>query len=100
MRFSAGTTRRASKFPSISPDAEKLMFVQAKLDAGHAGRGEDLAEYRNISWATPWLITLTSTILKYVLLLGRCTSGRGGTLILEQARKVVEAEFPQLDRTL
>jgi hypothetical protein len=34
--------------------------------------------------------------MKHVLILGRCTSGLGGTLILDGARKVLEAEFPEL----
>ena len=34
--------------------------------------------------------------IKYVLILGRCTSGRGGQLILEGAKAVLESEFPEL----
>jgi hypothetical protein len=34
--------------------------------------------------------------LKHLLILGRCTSGRGGTLLLEGARQVLKAEFPEL----
>ncbi len=34
--------------------------------------------------------------LKHVLILGRCTSGRGGDLLLEGAREVFQAEFPEL----
>jgi hypothetical protein len=34
--------------------------------------------------------------LKHVLILGRCTSGRGGQLILDGAREVLQAEFPEL----
>ena len=33
---------------------------------------------------------------KHVLILGRCTSGRGGELILDGARQVLQAEFPAL----
>ena len=29
-------------------------------------------------------------------ILGRCTSGRGGNLILDGARAVLQAEFPEL----
>jgi hypothetical protein len=35
--------------------------------------------------------------LKHVLILGRCTSGKGGQLILDGANEVLEAEFPELD---
>ena len=34
--------------------------------------------------------------IKHVLILGRCTSGRGGDLILEGANQVLKAEFPDL----
>jgi hypothetical protein len=34
--------------------------------------------------------------LKHVLILGRCTSGRGGSLILDGANEVLKAEFPEL----
>jgi uncharacterized protein YjeT (DUF2065 family) len=34
--------------------------------------------------------------LKHVLILGRCTSGRGGSLILEGAKQVISADFPEL----
>jgi hypothetical protein len=34
--------------------------------------------------------------IKYVLILGRCTSGSGGNIILDNAKMVLEAEFPKL----
>jgi hypothetical protein len=34
--------------------------------------------------------------IKHVLILGRCTSGRGGDLILEGANQVLRSEFPDL----
>jgi hypothetical protein len=34
--------------------------------------------------------------MKHALVLGRVTTGRGGTLILERARAVVATEFPDL----
>jgi hypothetical protein len=34
--------------------------------------------------------------IKHVLILGRCTSGHGGDLILNGARLVLNAEFPEL----
>jgi predicted NBD/HSP70 family sugar kinase len=34
--------------------------------------------------------------LRHVLILGRVTSGEGGTLILERAQQVLEKEFPEL----
>jgi predicted NBD/HSP70 family sugar kinase len=78
----------------LSP-AKKLEFVQAKLEAGHEGAeriwqtigvylGYGVAHYADFY------------DLRHVLLLGRCTSGRGGGLILEGARSVLAREFPEL----
>lgn len=76
-------------------DAEKLKFVQDKLEAGHEGAikiwqsmgiilGYGLAHYADFYE------------MRHVLILGRCTSGRGGELLLEGVHKVFEAEFPEL----
>jgi predicted NBD/HSP70 family sugar kinase len=76
-------------------DAEKLKFVQEKLESGHEGAlkiwqsmgvylGYGIAHYAE------------SYDIKHVLILGRCTSGRGGDLLLEGAKKVFEVEFPEL----
>ncbi len=76
-------------------DADKLKFVQEKLEAGHEGAvkiwqsmgiylGYGLAHYANFY------------DIKHVLILGRCTSGRGGDLLLEGAAQVLQGEFPDL----
>lgn len=83
------------ELPVDVTDAEKLKFVQQKLESGHEGAlriwqsmgvylGYGLAHYAEFY------------DLKHVLILGRCTSGRGGDLLLEGARKVFQAEFPEL----
>ncbi len=91
--------RLASKagieLPSALTDAEKLVFVQKKLEDGHEGAlkiwqsmgtylGYGLAHYADFY------------DIKHVLILGRCTSGRGGDLLLEGAKQVFQAEFPEL----
>jgi predicted NBD/HSP70 family sugar kinase len=83
------------QLPDDQPDAQKLRFAQEKLEAGHAGAlkiwqsigiylGYGLAHYADFYQ------------LKHVLILGRCTSGRGGEVILDGARRVLQAEFPEL----
>jgi len=83
------------ELPTDVTDAEKLKFVQEKLEAGHEGAlriwqsmgvylGYGLAHYAEFY------------DLRHVLILGRCTSGRGGDLLLEGARDVLKAEFPEL----
>jgi predicted NBD/HSP70 family sugar kinase len=81
--------------PDGLTDAGKLKFVQEKLGSGHPGA-------RQI-WVTMG-IYLGYALghyadfydIKHVLILGRCTSGLGGDLILENAVKVLAAEFPEL----
>ncbi len=83
------------QIPSNLLDADKLKFVQDKLENGHEGAvkiwqsmgiylGYALAHYAGFY------------DMKHVLILGRCTSGLGGTLILSWARQVLESEFPEL----
>ncbi len=83
------------QIPSDVSDAEKLRFVQERLEAGHQGAteiwktmgiylGYGLAHYADFYE------------IEHVLILGRCTSGRGGNLILDGASAVLRAEFPEL----
>jgi predicted NBD/HSP70 family sugar kinase len=77
------------------PDAEKLKFVQEKLEAGHEGA---VKIWQSIGIYLGYALAHYADFydMKYVLILGRCTSGLGGTLILDGARKVLEVEFPEL----
>jgi predicted NBD/HSP70 family sugar kinase len=79
----------------VVTDAEKLKFVQEKLEAGHQGAkriwqsmgiylGYGIAHYAEFYE------------IKHVLILGRCTSGAGGDVLLEGVKNVFEAEFPEL----
>jgi predicted NBD/HSP70 family sugar kinase len=81
--------------PADVTDAEKLKLVQQKLESGHEGAhniwramgvymGYGLAHYADFY------------DLKHVLVLGRCTSGRGGDLIVDGAHEVLRSEFPAL----
>ena len=81
--------------PDGITDADKLKFIQEKLEAGHPGAnqiwqcmgiylGYSLAQYADFY------------NIKHVLILGRCTSGRGGDMILEGANQVLRSEFPDL----
>ena len=83
------------QLPSNLTDAEKLLFVQENLEERHEGAlkiwqtmgtylGYGIAHYANFY------------DIKHVLILGRCTSGRGGDLLLEGARQVFQVEFPEL----
>lgn len=83
------------EIPADLTDAARLKYVQEKLEAGHEGAikiwqsmgvylGYGLAHYADFY------------DIKHILILGRCTSGRGGDLILEGAKHVLQVEFPEL----
>jgi predicted NBD/HSP70 family sugar kinase len=81
--------------PADVTDAEKLKFVQEKLEAGHEG-AEKVWQSMGIYLGYGIAHYADFYDLKHVLILGRCTSGRGGELLIEGARRVLEAEFPGL----
>lgn len=81
--------------PGGITDAERLAYVQEKLEAGHEGAlkiwqsmgiylGYGLAHYADFY------------DIRHVLILGRCTSGSGGQIILDGANRVLHEEFPEL----
>jgi predicted NBD/HSP70 family sugar kinase len=81
--------------PQDVTDADKLKFVQTKLEAGHDGAvqiWQSMGVY--LGYAIAHYADFYA--LKHVLILGRCTSGSGGNLLLNGANKVLKAEFPDL----
>lgn len=87
--------RAGIEIPAEVPDAEKLELIQAKLATGHEGA---LQIWQSMGIYLGYGIAHYAEFydLKHILILGRCTSGRGGELLLENARKVFEMEFPDL----
>jgi len=87
--------RAGIQIPVNIPDAEKLKFVQEKLETGHEGA---IKIWQSIGIYLGYALAQYTDFydMKHVLILGRCTSGLGGTLILDEARKVLKAEFPEL----
>jgi predicted NBD/HSP70 family sugar kinase len=81
--------------PSGMTDAEKLRAVQDKLEAGHAGAAKI---WKSMGYYMGYAIAHYADFypLKHVLILGRCTSGRGGQIILDGANQVLQTEFPDL----
>lgn len=75
-------------------DAERLAFVQEKLAAGHEGA---VNIWQSMGIYLGYAIAHYASFydLKHVLVLGRCTSGVGGTLILHGTREVLNREFPE-----
>jgi predicted NBD/HSP70 family sugar kinase len=83
---------------NLSP-AEKLSFVQTLAENGN----EDALEiFRTIGVYLGYAIAYYSTFydMGHVLVLGRVTSGVGGTLILSEANRILKQEFPEIDQAL
>lgn len=79
---------------NLSP-AEKLKVVQ-KLMAEGDERAKNI--YDTIGAYFGYAIAFYTEFydIKHVLIMGRVTSGEGGTLVLERAREVLDKEFPEL----
>jgi predicted NBD/HSP70 family sugar kinase len=75
--------------------ARKLEFVQEKLESGHDGAARI---WQNMGMYTGYAVAQYAEFyeLRHVLILGRCTSGSGGHLILDGALDVLRSEFPDL----
>jgi predicted NBD/HSP70 family sugar kinase len=83
------------RLPEGVPNAEKLLSAQEKLETGHEGAcliWQSMGIY--LGYAIAHYAGFYE--LKHVLILGRCTAGKGGSLILAGANEVLEAEFPSL----
>ena len=88
-------SRAGLTLPATALPAEQLRVAQERLDAGDAGATaiwQTMATYLGYSLAH----YADFYDLDHVLVLGRCTSGRGGALLLEGARAVLLTEFPEL----
>ncbi|MEJ2559589.1 MAG: ROK family protein [Anaerolineae bacterium] len=87
--------RAGIEIPGDVPDAQKLKSVQEKLEAGHEGATHI---WQSIGYYMGYAIAHYADFydLKHVLILGRCTSGKGGHLILDGVNAVLKSEFPEL----
>jgi predicted NBD/HSP70 family sugar kinase len=85
------------QIPRDLTDADKLKFVQEKLEVGHPGA---IKIWQSMGYYMGYGIAHYADFyeLKHVLILGRCTSGSGGQLILDGANEVLKSEFPELAR--
>ncbi|HVN53720.1 MAG TPA: ROK family protein [Anaerolineaceae bacterium] len=83
------------RVPANITDAERLLSIQEKLEAGHEG-AEQIWRSMGIYLGYALAHYADFYTIRHVLILGRCTSGRGGALLLEEANRVLAAEFPGL----
>jgi predicted NBD/HSP70 family sugar kinase len=83
------------EIPKGISQAEQLEFVQNLLEKNHVGAKRI---WQTIGCYLGYAIAHYADFyeLKHVLVLGRCTSGIGGTYILDGAVDVLREEFPDL----
>ncbi|MDD6478590.1 MAG: ROK family protein [Oscillospiraceae bacterium] len=83
---------------NLSP-AEKLKVVQGLMEQGDE---RAKAIYETIGVYFGYAIAFYSEFydIKHVLIMGRVTSGEGGTILLENAQKVLNEEFPEFAKTV
>lgn len=83
--------------PAGVTDAQKLRLVQGKLEEGHEGA---LKIWQSMGRYLGYAVAHYGEFydVRHVLILGRCTSGSGGQIILDEASQVLVAEFPDFAR--
>ena len=86
-------------FPEAMGLPERLLEVQAlmaKDDPAARAIFETIGTY--LGYTLPWYLEFYD--VEHAMILGRVTSGRGGEIILEQAKAVLAAEFPEAARAV
>jgi len=84
--------------PKLTP-AEKLKFIQ---DLHEQGDERTKLIFESIGCYLGYAIAHYADFydIKHILILGRVTSGEGGTIILEMAQKVLNVEFPEIAKKI
>lgn len=84
--------------PQMTP-AEKLKFVQ---DLHEKGDARTKLIYESIGCYLGYAVAHYADFydIKHILILGRVTSGNGGEIILDTAKKVLTEEFPEIARKI
>ncbi len=78
----------------LSP-AEKLKVVQKLMSEGDQ-RAIDIYETMGVYFGYAIAYYSMFYDIKHVLIMGRVTSGEGGTIILDKANEVIKSEFPEI----
>ena len=87
--------RAGIDIPKDIADAEKLKLVQERLETGDDGARKI---WQSIGYYMGYGIAHYADFyeLRHVLILGRCTSGSGGQIILDGANEVLRGDFAGL----
>ena len=87
------------EYPADMPFPKRLEAVQALMAEGDERAAKI---YRTIGTCFGYAIAHYADFyeIKNLLILGRVSSGKGGEIIIEEAKKVLEAEFPELSESI
>ncbi len=91
--------RAGLDFPADMPFPERLVEVQKLMAAGD-DRARRIFETIGICFGYAVAHYAAFYEMKNLLILGRVTSGEGGAIVIDQAKKVLATEFPELTLTL
>ncbi len=83
------------ELPKDGTDADRLKHVQELLESGDE-RAENIWKTMGIYMGYGIAHYADFYEVKHVLILGRCTSGRGGSFLLDGAKTVLKDSFPEL----
>jgi len=84
--------------PALSP-AEKLKVVQGLMAEGDE-RAAKIYETLGVYFGYSIAYYAMFYDIKHLIIMGRATSGDGGTILLENAKKVLAEEYPELNINL
>ncbi len=87
------------KIPENITDAEKLKLIQEELEKGNP---EVIKIWQTMGTYLGYTLAHYNDFyeIKHVLILGRCTSGSGGPIMMEECQKVLKTEFPQINEKI
>lgn len=84
---------------SADTPAEKLKVVQKLMDQDDA-RARKIYQTIGVNFGYAVAYYALFYEIRHVLVMGRVTSGEGGVILLDNAREVLEKEFPELNKQI
>ncbi|MCA1901624.1 MAG: ROK family protein [Candidatus Hydrogenedens sp.] len=87
------------KVPDNITDAEKLKLIQDELEKGNP---EVIKIWQTMGVYLGYTLAHYCDFyeIKHVLILGRCTSGKGGPIMLDECLNVLKIEFPDISEKI
>ncbi len=87
------------ELPADATPAEKLKTAQDKLESGDVG-ARQIWETMGVYMGYTLAHYADFYDIRHALILGRCTSGSGGEIILGTANRILRDEFPELNEKM